>query len=153
LHGVDFGASSFVHCEFSGKLQSVWFRGGFPLESDIQHFGVPRKNVMASVSFEKASLWGMTFSDHCDLSTIVMPSEGSYRLYNEWHNRLERLKQEIDNWPHELQREAHIFADVYLVHAEDQDWYLLNCDEVIIDEGEELGTRIINALDQYATEN
>jgi fluoroquinolone resistance protein len=72
LKGVDFNASSFVNCMFEGKLEDVWFRGGFPLPVNVTDFGEPRPNRMQGVSFANASLWGITFSNGCDLSSVVV---------------------------------------------------------------------------------
>jgi len=150
--GVDFNASSFVNCEFSGKIEDVWFRGGFALKDDISDFGVPRKNAMKNVSFEKASLWSMTFSNQCDLSTIKLPLEGNYKLYSNWRLRLEFVKKETSNWTLEEKKQGEIFVNSYLVHAKTQDWYLLNCEETLQELGEDLGLKIIAGLDRWGKE-
>ena len=54
LKGVDFNASSFNKCEFIGKLDDVWFRGGYGYQSFYDDFGIPRKNKMKNVSFKKS---------------------------------------------------------------------------------------------------
>jgi len=46
LKGVDFNASCFRNCSFEGPLNDVWFRGGFPLASDVTECGEPQTNCM-----------------------------------------------------------------------------------------------------------
>jgi fluoroquinolone resistance protein len=152
LKGMDFEASSFEDCAFVGLLQDVWFRGGFPLASREEHFGKPRKNRMKNVSFEKAQLWGLTVSDDCDLSTIRMPLEGDYRLYSSRKQRLERLQAAITSWclGEEERRRVLTFVRSYLVHAEHEDWLLLNVDEIKQDVGEVLTTTLMRVLDSFA---
>lgn len=149
LKDIDFNASSFEDCTFEGLLQDVWFRGGFPLESDVEDFGKPRKNRMRNVSFEKAQLWGLTLSNDCDLSTIRMPLEGNYRLYSAWKQRLERLQEAISSWPlgAEERKEATISVRSYLVHAKHQDWFLLNVDELREEVGDILAGKFLAILD------
>ena len=153
LKGVDFNASSFVDCEFTGKLEDVWFRGGFAFDGDIREFGVPRKNTMANVSFKNASFWWGNFTNGCDLSSIILPSEGSYRLYTDWKNRLEALKQKVEEWPPEERAKANIFVESYLVHASDQYWFLLNLDDIVEYYGNRLAGKIIDTLDHYDSKN
>lgn len=147
LKGVDFNASSFVRCSFVGVLEDVWFRGGFPLPSDSEEFGQPRPNAMKQVSFEKADLHDITFSDQCDLSAIVVPSTGEYRLYQSWKTRLERLGEVSREWSPKDRQEADVFVNSSMPHAQNQDWELLNCEDVRNEHGRDLGDRIIRALD------
>jgi fluoroquinolone resistance protein len=146
LKGVDFNASSFEECAFVGKLEDVWFRGGFALASDIEDFGEAKKNRMKNVSFEDAHLYGLTFSNDCDLSTVTLPSDGKYFLFNNWRQRLEKLKKEVNNWPQIQRREGEIFANSCLVHAKTQNWYLLGFDDIQKDYGLEVAKRIIATL-------
>jgi uncharacterized protein YjbI with pentapeptide repeats len=146
LKGVDFNATSFEDCRFSGRLEDVWFRGGFPVKSDIKDFGKPRKNRMRHVSFEDASLWGITFSDKLDLSTVLVPKDGKHILCYEWKKRLTKLKKELSDWPLDEKREASIFIRSHLVHAQNQDWYILNIDDVKSDYGEQLALKLTGRL-------
>ncbi len=145
--GIDFNASSFVNCSFHGKLEDVWFRGTFPLRDMMAEFGFPRKNQMENINFEEASLWSVTFSNDCDLSTIVMPSSGEYRKYCNWEKRLVALDKKASELTAEDRKEAKVFASSHLVHARDQDWFILNCEEIIEEFGEQLGRWIIETLD------
>lgn len=147
LKGVDFKASSFVDCAFVGKLDDVWFRGGFPLESLITEFGQPRRNRMMNVSFQDAILHDITFSDCCDLSTIVVPREGNYRHYSSWKKRLEKLVHTIPLWPENERSEATIFFSSYIRHADHQDWYLLNVEDIEQEFSKVLAAKIIDVLD------
>jgi uncharacterized protein YjbI with pentapeptide repeats len=143
---IDFSASSFESCTFEGKLKDVWFRGGFPLQSDNISFGNPKKNEMKNVSFENAELEDLTFSDNCDLSTIKINSSNIYYLFNRWKERLELLKLEHLNWDDKDKKEAGIFTRVHLVHAIKQDWYIINRNDVERDYGKEVAVRILKQL-------
>lgn len=146
LKGVDFNASSFENCTFSGKVQEVWFRGGYALLSHIREFGVAKENKMKNVSFFDATLVDVTFSNNCNLSSIVLPASGQYFLYNNWLNRLEKLKETIVGWPKEQKIEGEIFANSYLVHAKTQDWYVLSEKDVQNAFGIELAQKIFKEL-------
>ena len=152
LKGVDFGASSFVNCSFAGKVEDVWFRGTFPLPSMIEDFGFPRRNRMESVSFAEASLLWMTFSNECDLSTVILPTNGEYRRYSDWPKSLRVLKKKACELDPKSREEAMAFIDVCLVHAKTQDWFILNCEEVIENHGEQVGRWIIDGLDSALVE-
>lgn len=147
LKGVDFNASSFVRCSFVGVLEDVWFRGGFALPSDSQEFGQARKNAMKHVSFEKAELHDITYSDHCDLSTVVVPSRGDYRLYSNWKNRLLRLKEATREWSTGDKQEAKVFLNSSFPHAQNQEWELLNCEDMRAEYGQGIGNRILRVLE------
>lgn len=146
LNRLDFNASSFENCIFYGKLDNVWFRGGYPFHSDIKEFGLAKKNQMKNVSFEKADLIDVTFSNECDLSSIIVPNNGKYFVFNNWDQRLLKLKNSVTNWPEKQKKEAEIFANSYLVHSKTQDWYIINTDDVVRYCGEDLATKIINEL-------
>ncbi|TMU54370.1 pentapeptide repeat-containing protein [Flagellimonas algicola] len=130
LKGVDFNASSFISCSFEGHLEDVWFRGSYEISSDINEFGIARKNEMKDVSFEMATMIGVNYSNDCDLSSIKPPKEGTYMIFDKWHERLMRLKLDIEHWEEEEQIEANIFVNSYLVHAKNQDWFLINAEEI-----------------------
>ncbi len=143
---VDLNASSFVNCVFEGELNGAWFRGGYRTEEDTGTFGVARKNMMSNVSFEKAKLFEVNFSNNCDLSTIKLPSTGEYHLFNNWKNKLERLNKESHFWPELERKEADIFVYSYIVHAKDQDWFLLNCKDIEDEFGRDLTNKFIDIL-------
>jgi hypothetical protein len=148
LKGVDFNASSFEKCIFIGKLDAVWFRGGYSLSSDIKEFGKAKKNQMLDVSFEKAILEGVNFSNECDLSRVTPPVTGNYQIFNDWKDRLEYLKTKIADWPVSQKKEAEIFANSYLVHAKTQDWFLINIEEIQQEFGIDVATNIIITLNK-----
>ncbi|MFN8395773.1 MAG: pentapeptide repeat-containing protein [Bacteroidia bacterium] len=147
LNGLDFWGSSFENCAFAGKVEDVWFRGGYPLPGMEKEYGVPRKNRMLNVSFADAEVIGGTFSDGCDLSTILLPQKGNYRLYSGWRQRLERLPSIYENWPPMEKREADIFMHSHLSHAIRQDWYLLNVDQMRKEYGQELFDKLLHEMD------
>jgi fluoroquinolone resistance protein len=131
-------------------LKNVWFRGGFPLQSDIIHFGSPKKNEMREVSFENAELEDVTFSDNCDLSTVTIKSSNHYYKYNRWKSKLEFLKLESLNWDNFEKKEIDIFLKTYLVHAEHQDWYIINRNDLERDYGKDVSLKIIDSLNNHS---
>ena len=150
LKGVDFNASSFVRCSFIGVLEEVWFRGGYALPSDVREFGTARRNEMLNVSFEMAELRDVTFSNGCDLTSVKLPESGDYRLYSSWRARLEALRASSMGWSPDDMTNAEIFFNSYMVHAEQQDSYVLNCDDLRRELGTDFAQRLIGCLDSIA---
>lgn len=148
LKGVDFNASFFEDCKFHGKLEDVWFRGGYAFPSDIKEFGEAKKNQMKNVSFEEAILKGVNFSNDCDLSKVLTPKTGNYQIFDNWANRLSYLKTKIVDWSAPERKEAEIFANSYLAHAKTQDWFLLNIEEIQQDFGVDVASNIIITLNE-----
>ncbi len=146
LKDIDFNGSSFERCVFKGKLEDVWFRGGYRFKSDIVEFGTPKKNVMKNVSFRDASLNGITFSNDCDLATIELPLLGKYYLLDKWLFRLNRLKDSIHLLSSDEQHEIATYVDSHMVHALSQHWYIINSDEIFDEFGVKVGNEIIHSL-------
>ncbi len=151
LNGVDFNASSFENCRFEGVLEDVWFRGTYGHESFFSEFGQPKQNKMLNVSFENADLRDPAFSNGCDLSTVKIKRNGRYFKYDDWHQRLQYLREEIEAWDDEHQRnEAARFVKVYSVHAPTQEWDIVNLDDLEKSYGgSEVAQKIINVLNSY----
>ncbi|MDD4673996.1 MAG: hypothetical protein PHI03_13790 [Bacteroidales bacterium] len=148
LKGVDFNASSFENCSFVGRLEDVWFRGGYAYPSDDANFGKAKKNQMRNVSFSGAILEGVNFSNGCDLSTVQLPSTNNYILFNNWEKRLEHLKEVIKEWSTPQRKEAEIFSSSFLVHAKTQDWFIVNIEELQRDFGVDVASNIIIELNK-----
>jgi fluoroquinolone resistance protein len=147
LKGVDFNGSSFEDCPFEGRVEDVWFRGGFPHASLVDDFGVPRVNHMHNVSFLNSSLRGAFFTDSCDLSSIVLPKMGGYRLYSDWFRRLSALGRACEEWKPDERDAVKVFVNAHLIHAEKQNWFLLNADEINDLAGMPIGEQVLRALD------
>lgn len=149
IRNVDFNASSFEDCTFEGLLDDVWFRGGFALVSHTATFGVPKKNMMKNVSFEKADLRDPTFSDDCDLTFVKIKNNNRYYKYDNWNKRLQFLKHSIDFWDDEESKEAEIFFNTYSVHAKNQDWFIINMDDLERDYGIKVTAKIVERLNSF----
>jgi hypothetical protein len=147
LKGIDFYASSFDSCAFLGRLENVWFRGGYPTSRDSEFFGESEPNLMRHVSFAEAELIGLNFTGGCDLSCIDMPKTSDYRLYGNWRNRLLRLSKECLRWSPAEQKEALIFVQSYLEASASQNWMLLNVSEISEEFGPTLAHNILASLD------
>ncbi|GEP96526.1 pentapeptide repeat-containing protein [Chitinophaga cymbidii] len=149
IKNIDFNASSFEDCIFEGLLDDVWFRGGFSLKSDYEYYGLPKVNEMKNVSFEKAELKDVTFSNNCDLSTVRIDSDGQYYKYNNWKMRLEFLNLRMSMLKEGEKKEVLFFVNTHLVHAKDQDWYIINIDDLERDYGKNVASEIINGLNNF----
>lgn len=148
LKGADFNASSFAECKFSGRLEDVWFRGGYGHPMDAREFGVARRNEMRSVSFADAELRDVTFSNGCDLGSVIVPARGNYRLYRAWGRRLSALQAKAQGWAPNDAQEAEVFVRSHAVHAAEQEWYLLNCDDLVREFGSDLAQQLARVLDE-----
>jgi len=148
LKGSDFFASSFEDCTFEGILEDVWFRGGYDVSYADEEFGIAKKNQMKNVSFENAVLYGVHFSNDCDLSTIRLPKAKGYHLFDNWYKRLLHLSETIIEWPSEQNHEAGIFARSHLVQAKNQNWYVINASELDEEAGEETAGKILAVLNE-----
>ena len=137
FYNVDFQASSFEHCEFVGKLENVWFRGGFPTDSQKKEFGDAKPNRMINVSFENATLHDVTFSDNCDLSTIALPRQGQYLFFDNWNEQLNTiLAKGTTNQPVKTSNDITSFVALYNVHSANQKYYILNIADLLRDYSE-----------------
>ncbi len=148
LKGVDFNASSFEDCSFVGRLEDIWFRGGYAYPSDDANFGKAKKNQMRNVSFSNAILEGVNFSNGCDLSTIQLPDNNNYIFFNNWGKRLENLKEVIKEWSTPQKKEAEIFLNSFIVHAKKQDWFIINIEELQRNFGVDVASNIIIELNK-----
>jgi hypothetical protein len=145
---MDFNAASFEDCAFEGKLTDVWFRGGFRYPVEEHRYGPAKKNRMEHVSFAKAQLEDLTFSDSCDLSTIILPETGGYRRYDRWLERLLALQTKARNWSCPDDEEAAFFVKVYINHARNQDWMILSVKELRMHYCPNAADRVIETLDR-----
>lgn len=144
LRGIDFDASSFENCSFSGELRDVWFRGGFALPDEEQRFGKPRPNKMENVSFEHAELSDLTFSDNCDLSTVRIDQTGKVFIVDKITQRLKRMKVEILSWKENEQKSAENL--IFALDRKEQDWTIISLSDVERDYGTNTAAKIIASL-------
>lgn len=146
---MDLQASSFENCEFIGKLENVWFRGGFPTDSLKKEFGFAKPNKMLNVSFEKAILHDITFSDNCDLSTLILPKQGKYLFFDNWDEQLNMiLDKGTTNQPVNIANEIASFVAIYKVHSEKQKYYILNIEDLL----REYSEKAVEIIRQNATQ-
>lgn len=132
FYDVDCLASSFEHCTFVGKLDNVWFRGGFPTESMIKEFGYAKENKMQDVSFENATLHDVTFSDNCDLSTVLLPQQEHYLFFDNWNKQLNTIMREGTQNPSvAINKDIASFVEIYKVHSLCQKYYILNVADLL----------------------
>jgi len=144
--GADFNGGSFERCEFRGEMRGVWFRGGFPAPAIAERWGTPRPNTMTSVSFQKAKLIDATFSNQCDLSSVVPPDDGRHALFDRWPERIKAVFEQSRGWPEPCREAAEVFSTSHEGHARTQDWYLVGLDDLMNQHGKDSGQRVWQAL-------
>lgn len=146
LDRCDLNGSSFERCRFVGILREVWFRGGFAHPNDLSRYGQPRANQMTEVSFESACLRDVTFSNGCDLASVMLPSDGHHKLIAQWPEKLGNLRNVAQSWPAVASKAASAFAATNMVHARTQDWFILNSDDLTDEFGSEVADLIWQSL-------
>lgn len=86
LRETDFGGSHFKNVKFIGKVEDVWFKGKMSDDYKSNSKWSPEIDerwdqvLPMEVDFSKATLSDLTISDGCDLSEVVLPSDGSCYL-------------------------------------------------------------------------
>lgn len=148
FYNVDLQASNFENCEFIGNLDNVWFRGGFPTESLKKEFGFAKQNKMLNVSFEDAILHDVTFSDDCDLSTVLFPKQGMYLFFDNWYEQLNMIMNEgTANQSMTIKNDIVSFVEIYKVHSANQKYYILN----VVDLLKEYNDKTVEIITKKAT--
>lgn len=149
FYDVDFQASNFENCEFIGNLDNVWFRGGFPTESLKKEFGNAKQNKMLNVSFEDAILHDVTFSDNCDLSTVLFPKQGKYLFFDNWDEQLDLIMNECTaNKSMTIRNDIVSFVEIHKVHSANQKYYILN----VVDLLKEYDDKAVEIIAKKATQ-
>jgi len=86
LRRTDFGGAHFKNVKFVGKVDNVWFRGKMPERYKENCKWRPEIDERwdqvfpMEVDFSEATLSDLTISNLCDLSEVVLPSDGSCYL-------------------------------------------------------------------------
>lgn len=122
---VDFGASSFRDCKFSGRLEGGWFRNGFQHPELTKEFGKAEINRMDGVDFTDAVLWGVSFSGDVDLSNVKLPADGQHVLFKDWPASFERVRR-TSTRETAIQSALEGFVEIFAGSARRQHHYILN---------------------------
>lgn len=146
---IDFNAASFEDCSFVGKLDGVWFKGGFQTPTEEAKYGKPRHNRLKNTDFSKASFWGVAFSNHCGMDGIAIPDDGEHVLIANWSEALARLANDISGWPPEERKGAEVFVRVHQVHALTQESYVLNRVDIQKRYGERVSAGVLKSLEPF----
>lgn len=133
MEGVDFSASHLIDVKFIGKLDDVWFRGESPIPKTQKKMKETGRGLNPMiVDFADADLWFITFSDHCDLSRVIMPKDGEHYLINNIKKVIQYLEVDaekiIDMKHHKFVKE---FIAMYKSHIVKQDMVIINFKELI----------------------
>lgn len=129
LDGVDFMASSFERCVFTGAIDDAWFHGGYPrpVEEHERQFGIARRNSMDRVDFSRAELLNLTFGDACDLSTCIPPADAWTIHLGNWIQTVAAARRLAPaSFNGEELEEIQALLDAYGTDPT-QDWYIINC--------------------------
>ncbi len=127
LDDIDFSASSFVRCKFTGKIIGCMFRNGF-FTKDMNHdFGVPRVNEMAQVDFSEAELHMVGFL--CDISMAILPMDGKHFRFDRIRERIPIARNLLADWPDNALKEIEILFSIFM--SMKMDWVILNVNDLI----------------------
>jgi uncharacterized protein YjbI with pentapeptide repeats len=141
LADIDFEASGFTECRFRGRLDHVKFRRVYRFPDDEIKIGKIPPNEMKQVDFSHAQLWDLVFSGNLDLSSVILPKDGSHILVEHFDLALENLSAEIDLCELPAQEKSKIWTLIraYSIHATHQKMWILNKNEIYWRLGKELG--------------
>jgi uncharacterized protein YjbI with pentapeptide repeats len=155
LRELDFNASNLVNCKFRGKLESVWFRRYYPSKSDEQRMGKAVPNEMWNVDFSDASLRDVVFTGGLNLSTVILPKDGSHVLLRHFDTSLNKTRNEIEKlaWTDEEKRKVSIWINAFLVHAVGQPMWILNKKDVEMQLGVKVGQEFLKLLEASDSSN
>ncbi|HMJ70404.1 MAG TPA: pentapeptide repeat-containing protein [Cyclobacteriaceae bacterium] len=128
LKDTDFDGSRFANCKFTGLLDSTFFRG-YSKDAHTSFLWVfnrvrPRNffNEMYGVDFSEASLSGISFTNHIDLSRCILPRDGSAILVTDLKNTYDLMKIRINNeWSGEYKRIGLEYIDSIYYNKDRQD--------------------------------
>jgi len=148
LERLDFGGSRFVDCRFAGRLEEVWFNAYARFPSDRKLCGENSRNEMSGVDFSEAELWDVMFTGGIDLSTVVLPQDGSHLLFRRFDLVLKQASEMLASlaWPETLRRRAEILINSYRGHAAKQPIYIVNRREIAQWMGERPAVELLDLL-------
>lgn len=117
LRELDFNASGFWDCAFTGELYDVWFRGTYAFSSDLKRHA-PIDSGLHGVDFSGASLSWIAVSNGCPTEGLVLPHDVALLdaplMLGTWSDRLSDFHEGIE-------RDAAVaFMEILRTHAEGQ---------------------------------
>ena len=133
LKYTDFGGAHFKNVKFIGKVEDVWFRGKMPERYKSNCKWMPDieerwdRVLPMEADFSEATLSNLTISDFCDLSEVILPSDGNCYLIpnlDAMRNDIgKRLKKEKKRLLEEL-------LEYYLTERENQNMKIFCLNDV-----------------------
>ena len=108
-----------VPTEYFGKFESFYWQmyQEVATESLKKEFGYAKQNKMLNVSFKDAILHDVTFSDNCDLSTVLFPKQGMYLFFDNWNEQLDMIMNEgATNQSKTIKNDIVSFVEIHKVH-------------------------------------
>lgn len=104
---------------------------------------------MLNVSFEDAILHDVTFSDNCDLSTVLFPKQGMYLFFDNWNEQLDMIMNEGKiNQSMTIKNDIVSFVEIHKVHSANQKYYILN----VVDLLKEYNDKTVEIIIKKATQ-
>lgn len=90
----------------------------------------------------------VTFSDDCDLETLIFPHKGQYLFFDNWNEQLNRIMRKgTTNQSTTTSNDIASFVEIYKVHSETQKYYILN----IVDLLKEYSLKTVEIIKECAT--
>ena len=103
---------------------------------------------MLNVSFEDAILHDVTFSDDCDLSTVLFPKQGMYLFFDNWDEQLNMIMNEgTANQSMTIKNDIVSFVEIHKVHSANQKYYILN----VVDLLKEYDNKVVEIITKKST--
>lgn len=143
LRSIDFNASGFWDCAFTGTLNDVWFKGTYQFPQELKQH-VPVETGLHDVNFVAASLSWITVSNGCVLEGLTLPSDAALldavRLLRDFSASLEH------RFSSEEREKVGDYLKIIYAHAKNQTRMLATHAELAESYGEPLATRFFDHL-------
>lgn len=133
LRGTDFGGSHFKNVKFIGKVEDVWFKGKMSDDYKSNCKWMPDieerwdQVFPMEADFSEATLSYLTISDFCDLSEVVLPSDGSCYLIPDLNAMRDDIGKRLKK---EKKRLLERLLDYYLMERENQNMKILCLNDI-----------------------
>jgi len=142
LKNIDFKGSCFSHVTFKGYLDDVWFRGKFKKNGIANLFKGVKHNPMKNVDLRNCKLNNLVFSDSCPLEHVHISDNSIYLKIQQWEAFLNFLIRDLEGYSDNFKFELDIFYRSRIIHAKNQNDYILNTEDLKEEFGGEISSFI-----------
>jgi hypothetical protein len=118
--------------------------------SKESQYGIVPKNYMEEVDFSEAELSNVLFTGGIDLSSIILPKDGSMILIKDLHTALIELSDELTRGLQfeDIER-INLFCVIMLTKTQDQKMWIFSKKELMEDYGKHDGTLLFDFLHEH----